>query len=140
MESPPFQLDLVTPRRVLFSGQVVSFSAPGAAGGFQVLHNHAPLLALMTVGEMKLQSVAGEEESYATSGGIVDVRDNKAVILAEAAERADQIDVERAQAALERARKRLSSRAPGLDVGRAQRAAQRATNRIRVAAKARVTS
>jgi F-type H+-transporting ATPase subunit epsilon len=137
VDTSAFQLDIVTPRRVLFSGPVVSFSAPGTVGGFQVLHNHAPLLSLMTVGEMKLQGAGGEEQSYATTGGIVDVRDNKAVILAEAAERADQIDVDRAREALERAQKRLASRGPDLDVERARRAARRAANRIRVATKER---
>lgn len=133
MAGPAFQLDIVTPRRVLFSGSVVSFNAPGTVGGFQVLHNHAPLLSLMTVGEMKLLSSGGEVFTFATTGGIVDVRENKAVILAESAERADQIDVARAREALERAQKRLVSPGPEIDVERARRAARRAANRIRVA-------
>jgi F-type H+-transporting ATPase subunit epsilon len=133
VEHPPFHLDFVTPGRVLFSGSVSSFSAPGVLGGFQVLKNHAPLLALMTVGELKITDGDGKEYRFATTGGVVDVRQNKAVILAEVAERTDEIDIERATRAMERARERLVRREAGVDGERARRALQRALNRLRVA-------
>lgn len=133
MDHPLFHLDLVTPGRTLFSGNVSSFSAPGAAGGFQVLHNHAPLLALMTVGELKIVDAEGRVLRFATTGGVVDVRRNKGMILAEAAEPSDQIDVDRARSSADRARQRLGKRPEGLDTERARRALERSLNRLKVA-------
>lgn len=128
-------LEIVTPRKVIFKGEVTSFSAPGVMGGFQVLYNHAPLLAALEVGEAKLTTVSGKEERYATSGGFVEVKDNHIVMLAETAERSDQIDVERARAAKERAQKRLAERRPDVDLARARAALLRAINRLKITQK-----
>lgn len=128
-----FHLEIVTPRRVVFSGDVESFSAPGVMGGFQVLHSHAPLLSAIGVGEVKVRDAAGTEFRYATSGGFVEVRDNKVIVLAETAERADEIDRDRAKAAEDRARKRLSEREKEMDLERARAALLRAVNRLKIA-------
>ena len=128
-----FKLEIVTPRKVVFSGDAMSFTAPGVVGSFQVLYNHAPLLAAISVGEVKLREPQGSEISYATSGGFVDVLDNKVVMLAETAEHSDEIDVARAEAARERARKRLADSSPDTDVERARVALARALNRMKVA-------
>jgi F-type H+-transporting ATPase subunit epsilon len=128
-----FHLEIVTPRRVTFSGEVQSFSAPGVMGGFQVLHSHAPLLSAVAIGEVKLLDTDGKESRYATSGGFVEVRNNKVVFLAETAERSDEIDGDRAKAAQERARKRLIERAKEMDMERARAALLRAVNRLRIA-------
>jgi F-type H+-transporting ATPase subunit epsilon len=128
-----FHLEIVTPRRVVYAGDVESFSAPGVMGGFQVLHSHAPLLSAISVGEVKLRSADGHEARYATSGGFVEVRDNKVVVLAETAERADEIDQDRAKAAQDRARKRLHEREKETDLDRARIALFRALNRLKVA-------
>jgi F-type H+-transporting ATPase subunit epsilon len=129
----PLHLEIVTPRRVAFSGDVESFSAPGVLGGFQVLHSHAPLLSAIGVGEVKLRNGSGQEFRYASSGGFVEVRDNKVVFLAETAERSDEIDVNRAAAAQERARKRIHERTKDTDLDRARVALARAMNRIKAA-------
>jgi F-type H+-transporting ATPase subunit epsilon len=135
MTEKEFKLDIVTPRRVVYSGDVRSFSAPGVLGGFQVLYNHAPLLSAVGIGEVKLQDVEGYERRYATSGGFVEVVNNRVTMLAESAERSDEIDVTRADAARDRAEKRIQSRMHGIDIGRAKAALARAVNRLRVVQK-----
>ncbi|MBM4160501.1 MAG: F0F1 ATP synthase subunit epsilon [Ignavibacteria bacterium] len=128
-----FRLEIVTPKKVVFSGDVTSFTAPGVVGGFQVLKSHAPLLSNIAIGEVKIIDAADAESRYATSGGFVEVHDNKVVMLAETAERSDQIDVTRAEAARDRARGRLAEKAAGTDVERARLALHRAINRLKVA-------
>jgi len=133
MADKAFKLEIVTPKKIVFSGEVTSFSAPGIVGGFQVLKNHAPLLSSIGVGEVKFVDANGTESRFATSGGVVEVLDNKVVMLAETAERRDEIDVARAQAARDRARKRLAEKKEGTDFDRARLALFRAMNRLKVA-------
>lgn len=135
MPDKTLTLEIVTPRKMVFKGEVTSFSAPGVMGGFQVLYNHAPLLSILQIGEVKFVDQGGREVRYATSGGFVEVKDNHIVLLAETAERADEIDVTRAKAAEERARKRLAEKMKDIDIERAQAALARAMNRLRVAGK-----
>jgi F-type H+-transporting ATPase subunit epsilon len=132
MAEKSFKVEIVTPKRLVFSGDITSFSAPGVVGGFQVLKNHAALLSSFDVGEVKLVDVSGNESRYATSGGIVEVHDNKVMMLAETAERSDEIDVDRAKAAMERARKRLAQKQSDVDADRARIALFRALNRLKV--------
>src|SRR6266849_9640615 len=101
------KLEIITPKRVVYRGDVESFTAPGAMGSFQVLYNHAPLLAAVGIGEVKLRDALGREARYATSGGFVDVVKNNVAMLADTAESAEEIDVARAQAARDRASGRL---------------------------------
>ncbi len=128
-----FKLEIITPKKVVFSGDVTSFSAPGVLGGFQVLKSHAPLLSSLSIGEVKVVDAAGNESRYATSGGFVEVHENKVILLAETAERSDEIDVQRAEAARERARKRLAKKRAEIDDNRARLALYRAMNRLKVA-------
>ncbi len=132
MTGKEFDLEIVTPKRVVFNAQVNSFSAPGVMGGFQVLHSHAPLLSNLTIGEVKVIDAEGKEIHYATSGGFVEVRNNKVVMLADTAERSDEIDVERAKASVTRARERISARQDGVDIERARVSLLRALNRLKV--------
>ena len=133
MQDKSFNLEVVTPRKVVFKGEVMSFSAPGVLGGFQVLYNHAPLLSALQAGEVKFTSADGAQGRYATSGGFVEVKENHVVMLAETAERSDEIDVERAKTAQERARKRLEEKKPDIDFERVRTALARAMNRLRIA-------
>ncbi len=135
MFDKPFHIEIVTPRKVIFNGEVNSFSAPGIEGGFQVLFNHAPLLSTIGIGEVKLTTKDNAEHRYATSGGFVEVKGNKVAMLAETIESINDIDVKRAEAAKERASQRLKERKPGIDLTRAEAALQRALNRIRLAHK-----
>ena len=135
MAEKAFKLEIVTPKKLVFSGEVVSFSAPGVVGGFQILSHHAPLLAAIGTGEVKLRDAEGNERRYATSGGFVDVRMNHVVMLAETVERSEDIDAARAEAARHRAVQRLSEPATDLDVDRARASIDRAQNRLRIAQK-----
>ena len=130
-----FDLEIVTPQRTVFKGHVQSVSAPGAMGGFQVLVNHAPLLSSLRVGEVKIVDPSGSESRYATSGGFVEVRKNVVTLLAETAERSDEIDIVRAKAARQRSEERMKNRAAEIDVDRARFALLRAINRLKIAGK-----
>jgi len=127
-----FTLEIVTPRKVVFDGEVESFTAPGVMGGFQVLVGHAPMLAEIGIGEVSLRDGAGKQTHYATSGGVVEVKHNHVILLAETAEKDDEIDRARAEAALERAKQRLAAPPPDTDVDRARVALLRAINRLKV--------
>jgi F-type H+-transporting ATPase subunit epsilon len=135
MFDKPFHIEIVTPRKVIFKGEVNSFSAPGIVGGFQVLVSHAPFLSAIGIGEVKLTPKDGVDQLYATSGGFVEVKENKAVIVAETIEKLEEIDVKRAEAAKERAAARIKERQPGIDLKRAEVALQRALNRLKIAGK-----
>lgn len=135
MFDKPYKLEIVTPRKIIFSGEVFSFTAPGVTGGFQVLAQHAPLLAETGIGAIKLTTKDGQEIRYATSGGFVEVKDNSVVMIAETIENVEEIDVARAEAARQRALKRIKDRKPGTDLIRAEAALQRALNRIRISNK-----
>jgi F-type H+-transporting ATPase subunit epsilon len=132
MAEKTYLLEVVTPKKVVFNGEVESFSAPGVMGGFQVLYNHAPMLAAIGVGEVKIRDAAGQNKRFATSGGFVDVLKNHVVMLAETIETPQEIDVARAEAAKQRAAKRLSERNAEIDADRARAALLRAINRLKI--------
>jgi F-type H+-transporting ATPase subunit epsilon len=133
--SKNFHLDIVTPSKTVYSGEVESFTAPGVVGSFQVLFNHAPLLSSIGIGEVKLQEAEGTRVRFATSGGFVEVKANKVILLAETAERSDEIDVERAERSVQRAKERLEEKNKGVDVSRAELALYRSLNRLKVSNK-----
>jgi F-type H+-transporting ATPase subunit epsilon len=133
MAGRTFKLEIVTPRRVVFNGDARSFSAPGVMGAFQVLVDHAPMLAEIGVGEVIVRDAEGEKSHYATSGGVVEVKQNHVILMAESAERADEIDAKRAAASRDRAKLRISEFKPETDIDRAKHALERARNRLKVA-------
>jgi F-type H+-transporting ATPase subunit epsilon len=135
MTSKNFQLDIVSPSRTVYSGMVQSFSAPGVVGNFQVLFNHAPLLSSIDVGEVKVIDAEGKKLLFATSGGFVEVKSNKVILLAESAERADEIDIARAEQAKARARERLAQKNSEVDYDRARLALIRSLNRLKTSPK-----
>jgi len=130
-----FLLEVVTPARMVISEEVELATAPGVEGEFGVMANHAPLLAALKMGEMRVTK-DGTSYRMAVMGGFCDVSNNKMTVLVEAAERAEEIDVERALKAKERAEKRLQEAAAGkaaIDEARAMAAMQRALVRLKVA-------
>ena len=135
MAGKTFKLEIVTPKRVVYDGDAESLTAPGVEGGFQVLVNHAPMLAGIGCGEVTVRDGSGTRTQYATSGGVVEVKQNHVIVLAESAERADEIDSKRAEAARDRARARIGSREEGTDIERARLALERATNRLKISAR-----
>jgi len=135
MADKVLNLEIVTPTKVIFKGDVISFSAPGVMGGFQILYNHAPMLSEIGVGVVKLQQPNGSETFYATSGGFVDVLNNRVIVLAETVESSDEIDKVRAESARDRARQKLVARLMEVDSLEVKSALDRALNRIKVAEK-----
>lgn len=131
-----FLLEIVTPTKKAFSGQAKSVIAPGTEGYFGVLPRHAPLLAALQIGEIKV-AVAGQSDKkvFATSEGFLEVTPQKVTVIAEAAEALQDIDVQRAEAAKDRALKRISEGRESWDIDRAQAALARALNRLRLAGK-----
>ena len=130
------RLDIVTAEKLVYSDEVSSVVAPGAEGQLGILPNHAPLLTSLKPGELKV-SKEGEETNIAVSGGVLEVLKNVVTILADTAERAEDIDVERAEAALKRAQEKVNSSESDLDLERAIRALKRSQARVFVSKRKR---
>ena len=127
------KLDIVTAERLVYSDNVDMVIATGVEGELGILPHHAPLMTILQPGELKIKK-GGEEILLVVSGGFLEVRPDHVVVLADAAERAEEIDVLRAQAARERAREALTrKKAPGFDEAQAEVALLRAGARLRVA-------
>ena len=125
-------LEIVTPDRALYVGEVVSLQAPGAAGSFGVLANHAPMIAALGNGELKLREPSGHERMMALAGGFFEVSHNKAIVLADGGEWQEEIDLPRAEKAFARAQERLMGAAAGIDKDRARIAYEKARVRIKI--------
>jgi len=132
----PIRVDVVTAEKVVFSDDVDVVVAPGVQGELGVLPHHTPLMTTLEPGELRMRK-GGEEFSLAISGGFLEVRPDRIIILADAAERAEEIDVARAEAAKARAQERLTHHAPNVDLSVAEAALSRSLARIRVAEKRR---
>jgi F-type H+-transporting ATPase subunit epsilon len=129
------KLDIVTAERIVYSEDVDIVIAPGLEGQLGILPHHAPLMTVLQAGELVARH-NGTENSLAISGGFMEVRPDRVIVLADAAERAEEIDVARAEAARHRAEERLRDRkAEGLDGARAESALRRAVARLSVAEK-----
>lgn len=135
MAGRTLHLEIVTPDRVVRSDDaVVSVVAPGSEGYVGILANHAPLLTELTVGKIEIKRDDNSEQVFATSGGFMEVSENRVLILADTAEPAEDIDIERAAASKSRAEDRLRRRDEAeVDATRAEVALMRAINRIHVA-------
>lgn len=130
---PNLYVEIVAPDRRVFQGEARGVRAPGVEGSFEVLYNHAPMIAAFEVGPLYVTTPEGERIVFATSGGFLEVLDNRVTVLAETAEPPTEIDVDRARAAEQRALERLHQPSEGLERQRAERALERARNRVRVA-------
>ena len=126
-------VEIVSPDGAAFRGEAVSFRAPGVEGGFEILRGHAPLVAATGVGQVYVTLPNGNVASFATSAGFVEVLDNRVIMLADTAEPASEIDVERARAAEERAKERLAAAQDPEERAAAQAEADVARNRLRTA-------
>jgi F-type H+-transporting ATPase subunit epsilon len=129
------KLDIVTAERVVYSQEVDAVIAPGEEGQLGILPHHAPLMTILKAGELVVRH-GSQEDTLAISGGFLEVRPDRVIILADSAERAEEIDVARAEAARKRAEERLRDRkAAGIDELRAETALRRAIARLSVADK-----
>ncbi|HHS98112.1 MAG TPA: F0F1 ATP synthase subunit epsilon [Chloroflexi bacterium] len=130
------QLSIVTPERELFAGEVDSLLAPGKDGEMGVLPHHAPLIAVLKEGVLIARQ--GEEELvFAVHGGYMQVLPDRVIVLADVAERAEEIDVERAEAARRRAEELLKKEPPPEVRAEAAAALRRSLVRLRVARRRR---
>lgn len=128
-----FEAQILTPNGPVFNGLVESINLPGTQGNFQVLHNHASLMSGLEIGVVTINEGGSNTTQIAVSTGFVEVYDNKVVVLAESAEKKEQIDVQRALESKKRAEERLNT--DNIDLGRAEAALHRAINRIKLAQK-----
>jgi F-type H+-transporting ATPase subunit epsilon len=132
----PVRLDIVTAERMVYSEEVDLVVAPGVEGELGILPHHTPLMTTLQAGEMMVRR-GNEEFSLAISGGFLEIQPDRIIVLADSAERDDEIDLQRAEEARRRARERLDSRAGNVDVLQVEAALHRSLARIKVAQKKR---
>jgi len=130
------RLDIVTAEGVVYSEEVDVVVAPGIEGQLGILPHHAPLMTTLQVGELRVRK-GGEEFSLAISGGFLEVRPDRVIVLADAAERSEEIDIARAEEAKRRAQEQLSRHPPAVDAARAEASLRRSLARLKVAEKRR---
>lgn len=136
MADSTFKLTVVSPERLVVSEEVEAAQVPGKNGYLGILPGHAPMMTELDIGELSYRR--GDRTGYlAVTWGYCEVLSDQVIVLAERAERAEEVDRERAQASMERARKRLSNlRDTDTDFLRARTSLQRALNRVQVSQKA----
>jgi len=133
----PLSLDIVTAERVVLSeGGFDIVIAPGIEGQLGILPRHSPLMTILEIGELRARRGA-DEISMAIAGGFLEVRDDTVTVLADSAERADEIDIARAEAARRRAEEAMSNRRSDIDAAAVIAAARRSDVRIKVAERRR---
>ena len=129
----PLTVEIVTiERKLLEESGIDEVIAPGVEGQLAVLPKHAPFMTMLAPGELILKK-GGEETPFAVTGGFFEVLNDRVIVLADAAERAEEIDVQRAEEARERARLALERRDSTEDLAAAQASLQRALIRLRIA-------
>jgi F-type H+-transporting ATPase subunit epsilon len=131
---PGIKVDIVTAERVVYSAEVDEVIAPGVEGQLGILPHHAPLMTILQAGELIVKK-GGHEEVLAISGGFLEVRPDHVIVLADQAERAEEIDAARAEEARKRAEERLKNKESGTDEQRAEAALRRAMVRLSVVEK-----
>lgn len=130
----PIEVEIITQERVLFQGEADMVILPGSEGEMGILPRHAPLLSTLGYGALRLKT-AGSEQFFTIYGGVVEIQPFRVTVLADVAERSEDIDIERAQAARDRAARMLHEGAPA-DPGQAaalEAALKRAEIRLKVA-------
>jgi F-type H+-transporting ATPase subunit epsilon len=129
---PTLNVEVVTGERVVFTESDVDMViAPGSEGTLGILPRHAPLITTLSAGELRIRK-GNVEQSIVVFGGFMEVTPDEVIILADSAERAEEIDVERAQAARQRAEESISHAAGDMDLVQAELALRRAALRLRV--------
>jgi F-type H+-transporting ATPase subunit epsilon len=127
-----YKLEVITPEGRVYESEVVHLRAPGLEGDFGILAEHAPIMAALRIGKLHVDEPTTSFD-FAVSGGYLEGHENQIVLLAETCERKENIDIERARRARERAVKRLTETREGIDIDRARAALMRALNRLHVA-------
>ena len=125
------RLEITTAERLVYAEEIQVLVAPGIDGELGILPHHAPLMTALQPGEIMIRK-DGQETYMAVTGGFLEVMGNKVTILADACERSDEIDEERARVAMQEAQERLASRTADLDLEAATTAVRRAETRLNV--------
>lgn len=125
-----FQAQILTPDGKLFEGEVYGVQVPGVEGSFEMRVDHAPVISILDIGRVRVLTSDAEPQYYAVSGGFVEMNNNRLTLLAEAAERVEDIDVERAEKARERALEELMKRKQ--DKKEIELALRRSENRLKL--------
>lgn len=129
----PFLLNIVTPEKTVFEEEIISLIAPGSEGYLGILAHHVPLITGLIPGKLMVRDKQNNTIIYAVSGGFLEVAGNRATILADAVERVEEIDIDRAKRAEERAREILESKnRDSVEFTKGQVALERALNRISI--------
>jgi F-type H+-transporting ATPase subunit epsilon len=131
-----FKLEIVTAERMVFSDEVSALIAWGVEGQLGILPHHAPLMTMLQPGDLMIRKDK-EEEYLAISGGFLEVRPDKVIILADACERVDEIDIARAEEAKKRAQETLKVAPLTVDAAVAEAALRRSIARLKVAERKR---
>ena len=131
-----FKLEIVTPEKMIFSGEVSSLLAWGVEGQLGILPHHAPLMTMLQPGDLVIKK-DGDEDTLTLGGGFLEVRPDKVVVLADACERAEEIDVARAKEAKKRAQEALKTARTTVDAAAAEAALRRSLVRIKAVEKIR---
>ncbi len=129
---PKLRFEIVTAERMVYSDDVDVVVAPGVKGQLGILPNHASLLTMLQPGELMVRK-EGEETVMFVSGGFLEVMQNRVTLLADVAERADEIDIARAEEAKRRAEEQIKQVPPEMDLAAAEAALRRALARIKIA-------
>jgi len=128
----PMKLEIITAERVVYSDDVDVLVAPGMEGELGILPHHAPLMTALMPGEIMVRK-DGDETYLAVSGGFLEMMDNKVTILADTAERSEEIDEARVQEAIKRAEERMATRPEDMDLERTVASLRRSQVRLKVA-------
>jgi len=132
----PIKLDVVTAERLVFSEDVDAVIVPGVEGQLGILPHHTPFMTMLKPGELVIRR-GGEEFSLVVSGGFLEVRPDRVIVLADTAERAEEIDVARAEEAKRRAQELLKQPILPADAARTEAALRRSLARLKVGEKRR---
>jgi F-type H+-transporting ATPase subunit epsilon len=129
-----FKLNIITPDKDFFNDDVEMVIVRTVEGDMGILGNHEPVVAPLAIGSIRVKKKEGEEFTEAScSGGFINITEDIVDVVTDSAEWADEIDLERAETSLERAKERFNSRNDSIDVMRAKLSLTRAMNRINVA-------
>jgi F-type H+-transporting ATPase subunit epsilon len=131
-----FKLEVVTPEKMVFSGEVSAVLAWGVQGQLGILPHHAPLMTMLQPGDLVIKK-GNEEDTLTISGGFLEVRPDKVIVLADACERAEEIDETRAEEAKKRAQETLKEAKTPADLATAEAALRRSLARIKAVEKIR---
>jgi F-type H+-transporting ATPase subunit epsilon len=128
-----FLFEILTLQKLFLRDDVRFVIAPGQEGVFEILANHAPFVFALKPGPLRMRMPGGQDQCVAVGTGFLIVQKDRTTVLTRSAERSEEIDVDRARRAKERAEQRLQQTTPDIDMTRAQAALQRALARLKVA-------